>query len=134
MDIKVVEWREEEISPWLFLGSDYLRYISYYTYYYMRMILIYLLPSLKYILFTYLFNKRFIKVYLYLISSLIFNYLTILFIDIITNKVSVTLHCISWLFSELLLGNISFIINSLIQLFIILITIISSYIQIYSLD
>ena len=73
---------------------DRKKYTSY-TMKYNLIITYNMIPSIKYISPALLFNKSFLKLYIYIVSGLFLNYSLLLFIDLLLNRVVLTLHCIS---------------------------------------
>ena len=87
---------------------------------------IYCLHSLKYIYPALLFNKSFLKLYIYIVSGLFLNYSLLLFIDLLLNRVVLTLHCISWFKSDLLLYVVSYNVDSSTIIMLVIIALIST--------
>jgi len=93
-----------------------------------------MIPSIKYISPALLFNISFLKVYIYILSTLFLNYSLLLTVDLLINRIVLTLHCISWFRSDLLLVNFTLTVDSSTVCMLVIIALISTYIHIYSLD
>ena len=85
-----------------------------------------MIPSIKYISPALLFNKSFLKLYIYIVSGLFLNYSLLLFIDLLLNRVVLTLHCISWFKSDLLLYVVSYNVDSSTIIMLVIIALIST--------
>ena len=93
-----------------------------------------LLSSIMYISPALLFNKIFLKLYIYSYTSIILMYSVLLLIDTIINRVVLTLNLTSYFRIDLLIVNYDFVIRSSTSIMLVIISLISSYIHIYSLD
>ena len=93
-----------------------------------------MISSIKYISPALLFNKTFLKSYQYVLSLLYLIQSVWLYVDLVTNKFSISSVCIYWFHNDLLLVNCGMFNKSSSVIMLFIIAVISTYIILYSLN
>ena len=93
-----------------------------------------MISSIKYISPALLFNKSFLKLYQICLSFLYLIQSMWLYVDLVTNKFNICLNHCCWFYNDCLIINCSYNSKSCSVIMLLIISVISTYIIIYSFN